>query len=85
MRITIFWGLEFLVHITLGRKKDPFFLNIRNPIPQKVKRIPNIDPELGFACFGRLPHRRSNGGKAEPMLGPSSQYIRYGLESRVWV
>ena len=33
-----------LVHITLGRKKDPFFLNIRNPIPQKVKRIPNIDP-----------------------------------------
>ena len=36
---------QTLVHITLGRKKDPFFLNIRNPIPQKVKRIPNIDPE----------------------------------------
>ena len=38
-----------LVHITLGRKKDPFFLDIRNPIPQKVKRIPNIDPvKSGF-------------------------------------
>ena len=26
----------YLAHITLGRKKDPFFINIRNPIPQKV-------------------------------------------------
>ena len=25
-----------LTHITLGRKKDPLYLNIRNPIPQKV-------------------------------------------------
>ena len=25
-----------LAHITLGRKKDPFFINIKNPIPQKV-------------------------------------------------
>ena len=33
-----------LAHITPGRKKDPFFLNIRNPIPPKVKRIPNNDP-----------------------------------------
>ena len=43
------WGFfrleHYLVHITLGRKKDPFFLNIRNPIPQKVKRIPDIDPD----------------------------------------
>ena len=25
-----------LAHITLGRKKDSFYINIRNPIPQKV-------------------------------------------------
>ena len=25
-----------LAHITLGRKKDSFYMNIRNPIPQKV-------------------------------------------------
>ena len=25
-----------LAHITLGRKKAPFYINIRNPIPQKV-------------------------------------------------
>ena len=37
-----------LAHITLGRQKDPFFINIRNPIPQKVSRIPNIDPVLGI-------------------------------------
>ena len=27
---------DFLAHITLGRQKDPLFINIRNPIPQKV-------------------------------------------------
>ena len=26
----------YLAHITLGRKKDPFYINIRNPIPPKV-------------------------------------------------
>ena len=26
----------YLAHITLGRKRDPFYINIRNPIPQKV-------------------------------------------------
>ena len=36
----------FLTHITLGRKKDPSYINIRNPIPQKGYRIPNIDPVL---------------------------------------
>ena len=36
-----------LAHITLGRNMDPFYINIRNPIPQKVNRIPNIDPEEG--------------------------------------
>ena len=29
-------GVVYLAHITLGRKKDPFCINIRNPIPQKV-------------------------------------------------
>ena len=25
-----------LAHITPGRKKDPFYINVRNPLPQKV-------------------------------------------------
>ena len=33
-----------LAHVTPGRKKDPFYINTRNPIPQKIQRIPNIDP-----------------------------------------
>ena len=31
-----FFGSFSLAHITLGRKKDPFTKNIRNPINQKV-------------------------------------------------
>ena len=45
----------FLVHITLGRKKDPFFLNIKNPIHQEVKRIPNIDPGLSWVGLLLVP------------------------------
>ena len=37
---------QILAHITPGRKKDPFYRNIRSPIPPKVQRIPNIDPEI---------------------------------------
>ena len=28
-------------------KKDPFYINIRNPIPQKVQRIPNMIQNRG--------------------------------------
>ena len=34
-----------LAHITLGRKQGSLYINIRNPIPPKVYRIPNIDPQ----------------------------------------
>ena len=33
-----------LAHIPLVRKEEPFYINISTPIPQKVQRIPNIDP-----------------------------------------
>ena len=45
------------VDVTPRRKKDPSFLNIRNSIPQKVQRIPNIDPVL---LLFKAPQYRSN-------------------------
>ena len=34
----------YFAHISLGRKKDSFYIRIRNPLPLKIKRIRNIDP-----------------------------------------
>ena len=40
---------NILAHISLGRKKDPSYINMKNPNPQEVQRIPNIDPE--YLCL----------------------------------
>ena len=29
-----------LAHITLARKKDRFYINVRNPVPEKSKKHP---------------------------------------------
>ena len=34
----------YLATITQGRKKDPSYINVSNPIPHIVYRVPNIDP-----------------------------------------
>ena len=46
-------------------KKDPFYIAIGNPIPQRISRIPNIDPEnlhhvedpTDLECFSQEIHK----------------------------
>ena len=69
-------SFECLVGSQEGRKEDPFYMNIRNPIRPTAYRITNIDPET---LARRLVTRFRSSGRRDPC-----NFKRHlGLEFRV--